>query len=250
MPTAVCSCQQSRSTIKGAAIEIPANRIASTAFPKSSTSVLPMASQLVASQAITEATPGALQRLIRLCVRRRVPISMGLFGGLILLDLAVLHTRPHDLLNLQSPFVIAGLVLIALVLLVRSWAAGTLRKQKELATSGPYACVRHPLYFGSFLMMVGFGTLIHDPITLWVVAGPIAWIYWQAIRSEERHIAGLFPAQWPHYAAKVPRFLPRRLTLPKLSDWSLTQWVRNSEYQALLGSTLALICIQIWHAWR
>jgi protein-S-isoprenylcysteine O-methyltransferase Ste14 len=134
-------------------------------------------------------------------------------------------------------------------LLVRTWAAGTLRKQRELATTGPYAYVRHPLYFGSFLMMLGFGTLIHDPVTLWVVAGPVAWIYWQAIKSEERQIAKLFPKEWAGYAAAVPRLLPWRLVQPRFGDWSLAQWMGNSEYRAWLGTAVALAGIKLWQMW-
>ena len=118
-----------------------------------------------------------------------------------------------------------------------------------LQIGGPYRWVRHPLYFGSFLMMVGFGTLVHDPITLWVVAGPVAWVYWQAIKSEEQKVSSLFPAEWPLYASRVPCFLPLRLATPRLGDWSLAQWLRNCEYQALLGSVVALAGIKLWQLW-
>src|SRR5947208_14932733 len=177
-----------------------------------------MASQLVGSRTATPTT--MVGRVVDLCVRRRVPISIGLFGGLIALDLFVFRSRPRDLLDWTSPITAVGVLLVFTGLLVRTWAAGTLRKQRELATTGAYAFVRHPLYFGSFLMMVGFGTLIHDPITLWVVAGPVAWIYWQAIKSEERQIARLFPKEWPGYAAGVPRLLTRRLRRRRFKDWS------------------------------
>jgi protein-S-isoprenylcysteine O-methyltransferase Ste14 len=206
-----------------------------------------MASQLVGSSPATPTTLGG--RVIDLCVRRRVPISIGLFGGLIVLDLFVFRSRPRDLFDWTSPTTVAGTVFVLVGLLVRTWAAGTLRKQRELATTGAYAFVRHPLYVGSFLMMVGFGTLIHDPITLWAVAGPIAWIYWQAIKSEERQIARLFPKQWPGYAASVGRLLPRRLALPRFENWSPAQWMRNSEYRAWLGSAVALVAIKLWQAW-
>jgi len=206
-----------------------------------------MASQLVGSSHATPTTLGG--RVVDLCVRRRVPISIGLFSGLIVLDLFAFHTRPRDILDWTSPLTVAGVALVLVGLLVRSWAAGTLRKQRELATSGAYAFVRHPLYFGSFLMMVGFGTLVHDPITLWVVAGPVAWIYWQAIKSEERQIARLFPKQWPGYAASVGRLLPRRLSLPSFENWSLAQWRRNSEYRAWIGSAVAMVAIKVWQAW-
>ena len=53
----------------------------------------------------------------------------------------------------------------------------------------------------------------------------------------------------PRYAAAVPRFIPRRLIPPLGGDWSLVQWVRNSEYQAWLGSAAALVGIKLWQLW-
>jgi protein-S-isoprenylcysteine O-methyltransferase Ste14 len=209
-----------------------------------------MASQLVAAPHARANDLTVFQRFTRLVVRRRVPISVVLFTALVAIDLFVLESRPRSVLNLADPFVAGGLLLVIGGLVVRTWAAGTLRKRRELATTGPYAWIRHPLYFGSFLMMVGFGILIHDPLTLWVVVGPVAWLYWQAVKSEEKQIAKLFPAQWPAYAASVPRFFPRRLMTPQLADWSLAQWLRNSEYQAWISSAIAIIGIQIWYLCR
>lgn len=205
-----------------------------------------MASQLVAARGDSTSPPSASPSFVDLCVRRRVPLSIGLFAGLIAVDLFVLHTRPRDFLSLADPLALAAIGLVFAGLLVRTWAAGTLRKQQQLAKTGPYALVRHPLYFGSFLMMIGFGTLIQDPITLWAVAGPVAWLYWHAIRSEERKVASLFPTEWAAYARRVPRFLPYRPAAIDLTDWSLAQWQRNSEHRAWLGTALALAAIKIW----
>jgi len=208
-----------------------------------------MATDVVCSASPAQQAATGARRLTALVVRRRVPISIALFGSLIALDMAVIDSRPRDVLNIADPLAIAGLASVALGLAIRSWAAGTLRKQRELATTGPYAWIRHPLYFGSFLMMVGFGTLVHDPVTLWVVAGPIAWLYWQAIQSEERTIAELFPTQWPAYAKRVPRLVPIRPAAVSLAHWSLAQWLRNSEYRAWLGSAAALVAIKLWQMW-
>jgi protein-S-isoprenylcysteine O-methyltransferase Ste14 len=208
-----------------------------------------MASQLVASPAAAAPALTTAERFVGLLVRRRVPISFVLFSVLVLLDVFVFRSHPRDVLNLADPVATVAVLLVLSGLAVRSWAAGTLRKQRELARTGPYAWIRHPLYFGSFLMMVGFGTLVHDPITLWVVAGPVAWLYWQAVKSEERQIAALFPKQWTSYAASVPRFIPRRLVRPRFDDWSLAQWLRNSEYQAVIGSAVALVAIKLWQMW-
>jgi hypothetical protein len=122
-----------------------------------------------------------------------------------------------------------------------------LRKQRQLATTGPYACIRHPLYFGSFLMMGGFAALGFDARSLLVIGPPLLVIYWLAIRNEERHVQRLFPIEWPRYATRVPAIIPRRLVLPRFADWSFAQWLRNSEYQAWLGAATALLCIKIYH---
>jgi protein-S-isoprenylcysteine O-methyltransferase Ste14 len=206
-----------------------------------------MASQLAAAPAAPAFDRARRpHRLIGRLVRRRVAISVALFAGLVLLDLLVFRNRPRDVLSLADPLVPLAEVLILVGLLIRSWAAGTLRKKKQLATSGPYAWIRNPLYAGSFLMMVGFGTLVQDPLTLWIVIGPLAWLYWQAVRTEERHMAEIFPTEWPQYAAAVPRFLPRRLAWPRAGEWSLAQWRHNLEYQAWIGSVAALVAIKVW----
>lgn len=209
-----------------------------------------MASQLAAAPAApTILRPKKRAKsLVERLVLRRVAVSVVLFAALVALDLFVFRTRPRDVLQFTDPFVVVAELMIVSGLLIRSWAAGTLRKKKELATTGPYAWIRNPLYFGSFLMMVGFGTLVQDPLTLWIVIGPVAWLYWQAVRSEERHMAEIFPDQWPQYSAAVPRFFPYKLVRPTAGAWSLAQWRHNLEYQAWLGSAAALIGIRFWLA--
>lgn len=208
-----------------------------------------MTADYAASSRLNVAVQTTAERWIQLLVRRRVPISIGLFSGLVLLDLVVIRSRPRDPLNWADPLAPAGLFCIFAGLLIRTWAAGTLRKQRELARTGPYAWIRHPLYFGSFLMMFGFGTLIQDLLTLWVVVGPVAWLYWLAVKSEERNIAQIFPNEWPEYAASVPRLIPLRPVRPTFAQWSLAQWIRNSEYRAWYGSLAALVGITLWHHW-
>src|SRR5262245_40236752 len=107
-----------------------------------------MAPQLVAYPAASAPSPTVAQRLVTLLVRRRVPISLVLFFALVLLDLLVFRSRPRNVLNVADPFAGGGVLLILAGLAVRTWAAGTLRKQRELAVTGPYAWVRHPLYCG------------------------------------------------------------------------------------------------------
>ncbi len=204
-----------------------------------------MASQLATRRPALAAPRTPAERFTRFCVRRRVPITVGLLVALLLLDGFVFNGDPRNVTDWTNPFVVVGELLVLCGLLIRAWAAGTLKKQKQLATTGPYAVVRHPLYFGSILMMLGFAALGFAPWSLLVIAPPLAWVYWLAMKSEERHVASLFPLEWPSYAARVPGFIPRRLVLPRLSDWSLAQWLKNSEYQAWLGAAVGLAAIKL-----
>jgi protein-S-isoprenylcysteine O-methyltransferase Ste14 len=151
-------------------------------------------------------------------------------------------------LHPADPLVALGLALLLGGLCIRSWAAGTLHKNRQLTTTGPYSLVRNPLYAGSFLMMAAFCLLLNDPQTLWVVIGPVAFMYWLAVRYEEQTMARMFPADWPAYRASVPAFIPRRL-VPTGAGWSLVQWRKNREFQAWAGSLVALAGLAVWRLW-
>jgi protein-S-isoprenylcysteine O-methyltransferase Ste14 len=208
-----------------------------------------MATPIAARLPADSTTPPTLTtRLHVFLIERRVAISMALFSLLVAFDMLVLGKRPHDVLAARDPLALAGLGLVLAGLLVRSWAAGTLRKHRRLICRGPYALVRNPLYVGSFLMMAGFCTLLGDPLTGCLVIGPMIALYWLAVRDEEQILARFFPDEWPAYAARVPRFVPR-LALPTSEGWSLRQWLRNHEHKAWLGAGLALIGLRAWWMW-
>jgi protein-S-isoprenylcysteine O-methyltransferase Ste14 len=159
----------------------------------------------------------------------------------------VSRINPHNLTNLTDYRVLLGLGLVFAGLALRSWAAGTLHKRTQLATSGPYGVVRHPLYIGSLLMMLGFCTLVDDAENIWFVLGPILLLYILRALHEEKIISADFPDQWPAYAQQVPRFIPRRLPTNMFGDWRLSQWIKNREYQAVSAVLLGLAAVQVWH---
>src|SRR6266852_8026827 len=104
--------------------------------------------------------------------------------------------------------VMAGAVLIVPGLLIRALASGHVRKNEELATSGPYSYTRNPLYLGSLLMGVGFCVAARS---WWVgVALGVMFfaIYLPVIRDEEAFLRQKFP-EFDEYARRVPRLFPR-----------------------------------------
>jgi hypothetical protein len=104
---------------------------------------------------------------------------------------------------------VIGIPLILLGEGVRIWSHGYLRKTRRLATSGPYAHVRNPLYLGNFLMGLGFCLVIWNPLITAVFVGGFVFVYWVTVKGEEERLAYKFEREYAEYARQVPRFIPR-----------------------------------------
>lgn len=134
-----------------------------------------------------------------------------------------------------------GAVLIGPGLLIRALASGHVRKNEALATSGPYAYTRNPLYLGSLLIGIGFAVASRS---WWVGAVLVVMffaIYIPVIRGEEQFLREKFP-KFEDYARRVPRMLPR--IVPATGDqdggFSLELYMKHREWNALLGSVLLI----------
>src|SRR5262244_3593557 len=115
-------------------------------------------------------------------------------------------------LYLAEPTVIS--ILIGLPVAItgaafRALAAGVIRKDSTLATSGVYALTRNPLYFGSSLLTAGFAIMSANEIAAALLILPFGLIYPTVMLREEEHLARLFPEEFRAYKTQVPRFIPR-----------------------------------------
>jgi protein-S-isoprenylcysteine O-methyltransferase Ste14 len=134
---------------------------------------------------------------------------------------------------------------------IRAISSGHVKKNEELATSGPYAYTRNPLYFGSIVIAVGFAFAALRYEIAAGLAVMFAAIYIPVIRGEEQFLSKHF-ANYAEYCARVPRLLPRlRAGNEGRSSFSRELYWKHREYNALLG-TLALIAAlvakRIWMA--
>src|SRR5206468_4803616 len=75
---------------------------------------------------------------------------------------------------------------------LRAWASGHLRKNEALATTGPYAYTRNPLYLGSFLIGLGFTIAAGQPFLVFVFIIMMLGIYLPVMRVESATLADLF----------------------------------------------------------
>jgi len=145
-----------------------------------------------------------------------------------------------------------GGIIAALGLLIRTLASGHLRKDTALATSGPYAYTRNPLYLGSAFLAAGFLIAGRSWIGGALVAVYFAVFYYAVVRSEESDIRERFGATFDEYARRVPLFFPRLTQAANgarsANAFSWAQYVRNREYQALLGTITGLgaIWLRMW----
>jgi protein-S-isoprenylcysteine O-methyltransferase Ste14 len=134
------------------------------------------------------------------------------------------------------PVSLAGLAL-------RAWAAGHLAKNQQLATTGPYACTRNPLYLGTLVVAAGLALAARSIVLALLFAAFFVLVYLPVIALEEQHLAALFP-DYADYAAHVPAFLPRP-RFPSRGHFRGELYWKNQEYQALLAFTAALATLII-----
>jgi len=101
------------------------------------------------------------------------------------------------------------LILAGFVLLSSAWRV-LLKAQQSgtLATTGPYARIRHPQYLAFIVIMLGF--LLQWPTLPTLVMFPIlVTVYVRLAHREEREVATEIGEAWDAYAAVTPRWIPR-----------------------------------------
>ena len=164
--------------------------------------------------------------------RLRLPLGF-LFGASYLI-----FARP-----LPAALMLGGAIALAGVL-VRGWASGHIVKNDRLATSGPYAHTRNPLYFGSFLIGAGFAIAAHWSLLLLVVAFFVL-VYGPTMEREKSNIRSRFPGPFQQYESNVPAFVPRLRPWSSSRDggdnrfsWSL--YAKHGEWKALVTYLLAM----------
>ena len=172
-------------------------------------------------------------------IARRIRVPLGFVFAAAYIWLA----RPTPLsIVIGSCVALAGLCLRAL-------ASGHVEKNQVLATSGPYAHTRNPLYLGSIVLAIGFLIAARSWWLSLIAAAMLVVIYVPVIRSEEAFLRERFP-EFEDYAIHVPRLFPRfqpYQSRPGSFSWHL-YW-KHREYNAALGAGLMIVALVTKSVW-
>lgn len=160
----------------------------------------------------------------------RLRVPLGWVVGVLALGLA--HPTPLSLA--------AGLALALPGEMLRLWASGHIEKTRALATGGPYAHTRNPLYLGSLLMALGTALASASPWVPLALAAYLAAFYPSVMREEAAFLQRKFGAEFDDWARAVPAFLPRLSPGgPRRSRFEWRRVASNREWRTALALPLA-----------
>jgi protein-S-isoprenylcysteine O-methyltransferase Ste14 len=146
-------------------------------------------------------------------------------------------------------YLVAGIVVALMGEALRLWASGYLEKDRRLATEGPYAWTRNPLYLGSLIVGLGFTLATGRVLFLLLLVALFVAVYLPVMRREAVRLEAAFPGDYRLYASRVPLLIPR---VPRESGqgrgFSWSQVWNNREPRTVVG--LIAVAAILWAKWR
>ena len=175
-------------------------------------------------------------RYLVMATLARFRVALGFVFGVLVLVLA----QP------TAPSLLFGMSIATCGEAIRTWAAGHLRKSREVTVSGPYRWVAHPLYVGSSVMGIGLAVASASVPVAVLIALYLAATLTAAIKSEEAFLRRTFGDQYDLYRSGVAAKRRERGAASQ-RRFSLDQAMANREYRAVAGLGVAILLL-IWKA--
>jgi protein-S-isoprenylcysteine O-methyltransferase Ste14 len=137
-----------------------------------------------------------------------------ILAALLLLRLGVL--KGHRAVTVDPWLQGIGLALFVLGLALAVWARMDIgrnwgmpmseKADPELVTTGPYSAIRHPIYSGIILAMIGTTLAVS---LYWLIAVVLVGAYFlYSATMEERYMTEVFPDAYPRYKQSTKMLIP------------------------------------------
>jgi protein-S-isoprenylcysteine O-methyltransferase Ste14 len=148
----------------------------------------------------------------------KIVFANRLLLGLFVVAIAAFFVRPLYPGNAEE-YIVKGISVILVIagVILRAWAAGCAGNHTrtsnieagKLATNGPYAFLRNPIYLGSIVLGVGMVGIVGDWRLSPLCFGTFAALYFVIIPAEEEFLQREYPLEYKVYCRNVRRLLPR-----------------------------------------
>jgi protein-S-isoprenylcysteine O-methyltransferase Ste14 len=154
-------------------------------------------------------------------------------GSIGLLIILYISTPNAESVSLGFLFILAGMFF-------RAWSAGYINKNDRLAKDGPYSLTRNPLYFGNFLMGLGFaisGNCLFCYLIFFVyflIFFPFLMIF------EHRYLKEKFGKEYIDWYKNSNSFFPKIKKLKK-GNFNISLYIKNKEYRVIFFSLLVVV---------
>ncbi|MGC8977271.1 MAG: methyltransferase family protein [Candidatus Ratteibacteria bacterium] len=149
------------------------------------------------------------------------------FGWLFFVLIAIFGKGNIKKILIGLPFIILGEFL-------RIVSSGIIKKNEVLTKNGIYSFLRHPLYFGSFLISIGFSISSNNLLIFIYFFIFFPFIYFFTIKKEEEFLTMKFKEEFEEYKRKVPAFFPKLKKTNIFDGFSLRNFLKNGEILNIL----------------
>ena len=143
-----------------------------------------------------------------------------------------------------------SLFVVLLGQLWRCWSAGAIGlyrgenvKALKLASKGPYALMRNPLYFGNFVIGLGWSMIAGKiAVVVFAVSFYVLYVVF-IIPHEENFLRSKFGSEYEEYCERVKRFYPSKIQIRDIFspvDWGI---VKRSEIHTIISTIIGTAVI-------
>ncbi len=162
------------------------------------------------------------------------------FIGIIALIIVLFLSKP------DANSIAIGFFLIIIGIIFRGWSSGYLKKNRELATKGPYALTRNPLYFSNLIL--GTGIVIASNSLYGYLIFVIYYLSFfpALILIENKKLRKLFGSEYENWAKNKNTFFPKIKKID-LNGFNISYYMKNREYKTLYFS-LFIVLVLIFKA--